>query len=153
VIKKAVVQTSEAITSALSSVSRTGACAVRHRECESVDAQALRAAVAQALAPSVRDGFGFDLRSAIEGRRVRLLAIHTVDGRPLPSDWAIPLSGPERVVACALLPRPFSGVAALVVRLHPLRRCPGSASRERVVAALANLVLTDLERAKGQGTR
>jgi hypothetical protein len=117
------------------------------------DVHALRSAVAKALLPSVHRGLGFDLRLAVEAGRVRLLAIHTVDGRPLPRDWAIPVFGSERVVACAQLPPPFFGVAALVVRsLAPLKSLD-AAGRKRVVAALANLVLADLETVPRPGSR
>ncbi len=64
--------------------------------------QGLAGAVVQALGPAVERGLGFDLRAAIRARHVRLLAVHALDGRPLPSDWAIPILPGEVVVACAL---------------------------------------------------
>src|ERR1019366_9992712 len=76
----------------------------------------LTGAVVQALGPAIARGLGFDLRAAVRGRDVRLLALHTVDGQPLPPDWAIPILPGEVVVACAPLRSPLSGVAALVVR-------------------------------------
>jgi hypothetical protein len=65
--------------------------------------QELTGAVVQALGPAVTRGLGFDLRAAVRERHVRLLALHTVDGQPLPSDWAIPVLPGEVVVACAPL--------------------------------------------------
>jgi hypothetical protein len=107
----------------------------------------LRGAVLQALGPAVARGLGFDLRAAIGGRHVRLLALHTVDGRPLPSDWAIPILPGEVVVACAPLRPPLSGVAALVVRGAVLPRPKLDVpQRERIARALADAVLAELKR-------
>ena len=64
--------------------------------------QGLAGAVAQALGPAVARGLGFDLRAAIRARHVRLLAVHALDGRPLPSNWAIPIL-PARWWWCARL--------------------------------------------------
>ena len=106
----------------------------------------LRGAVMQALGPAVTRGFGFDLRAAICCRHVRLVAIHTVDGQPLPSDWAIPIVPGEVVVACAPLRPPLSGVAALVVwgaiLPQPKVDLP---ERERIARALADMLLAELK--------
>jgi hypothetical protein len=92
-------------------------------------------------------GLGFDLRAAVQGRHVRLLALHTVDGQPLPSDWAIPILPDEVVVACAPLRPPLSGVAALVVRGAALPRPKlDAAERERIARALADTLLAELKR-------
>ena len=108
--------------------------------------QELTGAVVQALGPAVVRGLGFDLRAAIRGRHVRLLALHTVDGRPLPSDWAIPILPGEVVVACAPLRSPLSGVAALVVRGAVLPRPKlDLPERERIAQALADALLAELK--------
>src|ERR1019366_8571218 len=65
----------------------------------------LTGAVLQALAPAIARGLGFDLRAAVRARHVRLLALHTVDGRPLPSDWAIPILPGEGGVGWWRAPR------------------------------------------------
>jgi hypothetical protein len=102
-------------------------------------------AVVRALGPAISDGLGFDLRRAIRACRVRLLAIHTVDRRPLPSNWAIPLRDSEAVVACAPLPPPFVGVAAVVARLAELPRAKlDDELSERIAQALADGILADL---------
>ena len=107
----------------------------------------LRGAVVLALGPSIARGLGFDLRAAVRGRHVRLLALHTVDGQPLPSDWAIPILPGEVVVACAPLRSPLSGVAALVVRGAVLPRPKLDATeRERIARALADVLLAELKR-------
>jgi hypothetical protein len=107
----------------------------------------LRGAVVQALGPAIARGLGFDLRAAVRGRHVRLLALHTIDGQPLPSDWAIPILPGEVVVACALLRPPLSGVAALVVRGSVLPRPKVDATeRERIARALADALLAELKR-------
>ena len=102
----------------------------------------------QALGPAVTRGLGFDLRAAVQRRHVRLLALHTVDGQPLPSDWAIPIVPGEVVVACAPLRPPLSGVAALVVAGR--RSCPQPKldvlQRERIARALADALLAELKR-------
>jgi hypothetical protein len=109
--------------------------------------QELTGAVVQALGPAVARGLGFDLRAAVRGRHVRLLALHTVDGRPLPSDWAIPILAGEVVVACAPLRSPLSGVAALVVRGAVLPRPKLDVpERERIARALADTLLAELKR-------
>jgi len=101
----------------------------------------------QALAPAVTRGLGFDLRAAVRGRHVRLLALQTVDGRPLPSDWAIPIVPGEVVVACAPLRPPLSGVAALVVRGAVLPQPKlDMLQRERIARALAEALLAELKR-------
>jgi hypothetical protein len=103
-------------------------------------------AVVRALAPAVARGLGFDLRAAVRGRHVRLLALHTVDRRPLPSDWAIPILPGEVVVACAPLGSPLSGVAALVVRGAVLPRPKLDVpERERIARALADALLAELK--------
>ena len=108
--------------------------------------QELTGAVVQALGPAVARGLGFDLQAAIRARRVRLLALHTVDGRPLPSDWAIPILPGEVVVACAPLRSPLSGVAALVVRGAVLPRPKlDLPERERIARALADALLAELK--------
>ena len=110
----------------------------------------LRAAVLRALAPAVARGVGFDLRAAVRGRHVRLLALHTVDGQPLPSDWAIPILPGEVVVACAPLSPPLTGIAALVVRGAILPRpALDVPQRERIARALAEALLAEL---KGSAT-
>ena len=110
----------------------------------------LRAAVLQALGPAVVRGMGFDLHAAVRGRHVRLLAVHTVDGQPLPSDWAIPILPGEVVVACAPLSPPMSGIAALVVRGAILPRPKLDVpQRERIARALAEALLAEL---KGSAT-
>jgi hypothetical protein len=101
----------------------------------------------QALGPAVTRGLGFDLRAAVRGCHVRLLALHTVDGQPLPSDWAIPILPGEVVVACAPLRPPLSGVAALVVRGAVLPQPkPDVLQRERIARALADALLAELKR-------
>ena len=110
----------------------------------------LRGAVVQALGPAIARGLGFDLRAAVRGRDVRLLALHTVDGQPLPPDWAIPILPGEVVVACAPLRSPLSGVAALVVRGAVLPRLKlDLAQRERIARALADALIAEL---KGHAT-
>jgi hypothetical protein len=108
--------------------------------------QELTGAVVQALGPAVTRGLGFDLRAAVRRRHVRLLALHTVDGQPLPSDWAIPVLPGEVVVACAPLRSPLSGVAALVVRgaLLPRPKLDVPES-ERIARALADALLAELK--------
>jgi hypothetical protein len=103
----------------------------------------LTGAVVQALAPAIARGLGFDLKAAV---RVRLVALHTVDGQPLPSDWAIPIVPGEVVVACAPLRSPLSGVAALVVRgaVLPRPKLDGP-ERERIARALADVLLAELK--------
>jgi hypothetical protein len=115
---------------------------------ESVRApQELSGAVVQALGPAIARGLGFDLRAAVRERHVRLLAVYTVDGRPLPSDWAVPILPNEVVLACAPLRSPLSGVAALVVRGAVLPRPKLDApERERIARALADALLAGLER-------
>jgi hypothetical protein len=106
----------------------------------------LRGAVMQALEPAVTRGLGFDLRAAVRARLVRLLAVHTVDGRPLPSDWAVPILPGEVVVACAPLRSPLSGIAALVVRGAVLPRPQlDLPQRERIARALADALLAELK--------
>ena len=108
--------------------------------------QELTGAVAQALGPAVARGFGFDLRAAVRGGHVRLLALHTVNGQPLPSDWAIPILPGEVVVACAPLRSPLAGVAALVVRAGVLPRPKlDLPERERIARALADALLAELK--------
>jgi hypothetical protein len=110
------------------------------------DPQELTGAVVQALAPAITRGLGFDLEAAVRARLVRLLALHTVDGRPLPSDWAIPILPGEVVVACAPLRSPLSGVAALVVRGAVLPRPKlDLPQRERIARALADALLAELK--------
>ena len=112
--------------------------------------QELTDAAVQALGPAVARGLSFDLQAAVRARHVRLLALHTVDGQPLPSDWAIPILPGEVVVACAALGAPLSGVAALVVRGAALPRPKLDApERERIARALADALLDEL---KGQTT-
>jgi hypothetical protein len=107
---------------------------------------ALKAGVLQALGPAVARGLGFDLRAAIRGRHVRLLALHTVDGQPLPSDWAIPILPGEVVVSCAPLSPPMSGIAALIVRGAILPRPKLDVpQRERMARALAEALLAELK--------
>jgi hypothetical protein len=107
--------------------------------------QELTGAVLQALRPAIARGLGFDLHAAVRAREVRLLALHTVDGRPLPSDWAIPILPGEVVVACAPLSSPLSGVAALVVRGAVLPRPKlDLPERERIARALADALLAEL---------
>jgi hypothetical protein len=116
-------------------------CAKRPRE-----PPELTSAVVQALAPAIARGLGFDLQAAVRARLVRLLALHTVDGRPLPSDWAIPILPGEVVVACAALRSPLSGVAALVVRGAVLPRPKlDLPQRERIARALADALLAELK--------
>ena len=116
-------------------------CAQRPR-----DPQEMTGAVVQALAPTIARGLGFDLQAAVRARLVRLLALHTVDGRPLPSDWAIPILPGEVVVACAPLRSPLSGVAALVVRGALLPRPKLDVpERERIARALADALLAELK--------
>ena len=106
----------------------------------------LRGAVVQALGPAIARGLGFDLRGAVRGRHVRLLALHTVDGQPLPSDWAIPILPGEVVVACAPLSPPLTGIAALVVRGAILPRPKLDVpQRERIARALAEALLAELK--------
>ncbi len=101
----------------------------------------------QALAPAIAGGLGFDLSAAIRGRHVRLLAVHTVDGRPLPSDWAIPILPGEVVVACAPLRPPLSGVAALIVRGAVLPQPKLDVlQREHIARALADALFAELKR-------
>jgi hypothetical protein len=108
--------------------------------------QELTGAVVQALGPAVARGLGFDLHVAVRARHVRLLALHTLDGRPLPSDWAIPILPGEVVVACAPLRSPLSGVAALVVRRAVLPRPKLDVlERERIARALAEALLAELK--------
>jgi hypothetical protein len=108
--------------------------------------QELTGAVLQALAPAIARGLGFDLHAAVRARYVRLLALHTLDGRPLPSDWAIPILPGEVVVACAPLRPPRSGVAALVVRGAVLSRPKlDLPERERIARALADALLAELK--------
>ena len=111
-------------------------------------------AVARALSPIVAQGLGFDLDAAIRTRRVRLLALHTTDGRPLPRDWAIPLRRNEVVVACAPLERPFSGVAALIAQPAelPAPRVDTEA-REQIADALARALLFELCDTVGNATK
>jgi hypothetical protein len=106
----------------------------------------LTGAVVQALAPAIARGLGFDLKAAVRVRLVRLVALHTVDGQPLPSDWAIPIVPGEVVVACAPLRSPLSGVAALVVRgaVLPRPKLDGP-ERERIARALADVLLAELK--------
>jgi hypothetical protein len=106
----------------------------------------LTGAVVQALGPAVARGLGFDLPAAIRARHVRLLALHRVDGGPLPSDWAIPILPGEVVVACAQLRPPLSGVAALVVRGAVLPRPKLDVpERERIARALADALFAELK--------
>ena len=106
----------------------------------------LTGAVLQALAPAIARGLGFDLQAAVRARAVRLLALHTVDRRPLPSDWAIPILPGEVVVACAPLRSPLTGVAALVVRGAVLPRPKlDLPERERIARALADALLAELK--------
>jgi hypothetical protein len=91
------------------------------------------------------DGLGFDLREAIRDGHVRLVAMHTLDGGPLPSDWAFPLRDSEVVVACARLAPPFFGVAALIASLAGLPRAMlEDETSERIAQALADAILADL---------
>jgi hypothetical protein len=108
--------------------------------------QELTGAVVRALGPAVSRGLGFDLYAAVRARHVRLLALHALDGRPLPSDWAIPILPGEVVVACAPLRPPLSGVAALVVRGAVLPRPKVDLQeRERIARALADALLAELK--------
>ena len=114
----------------------------------------LAAVVARALGPIIARGLGFDLRAAIRAGRVRLLALHTVDGRPLPRDWAIPLMRDEVVVACAPLESSFSGVAALIIRMAELPRPRVDASvRKQIADVLAQPLLFELCDTVGRATR
>ena len=63
----------------------------------------------------------------------------------MPRDWAIPVQRDEVVVACAPLPRPLVGVAAVVVAAACLPR-PNldEAARERVASAFADALLAEL---------
>jgi hypothetical protein len=116
-------------------------CAERPR-----DPQELTGAAVEALAPAIARGLGFDLQAAVRARLVRLLALHTIDGRPLPSDWAIPILPGEVVVECAALRSPLSGVAALIVRGAVLPRPKiDLPERERIALALADAVLAELK--------
>lgn len=104
-------------------------------------------AAARALAPVVARGLGFDLRAAIGARHVRIIAIHTIDGRLLPRDWAVPILRGEAVVACAPLESPFSGVAALVARVAGLPRPRLTAeTREKIARALAEAMFAEVKR-------
>jgi hypothetical protein len=106
----------------------------------------LSAAVAQALRPALRQ-LSFNLREAVLNGRVRLVAIHTIDGRPLPRSWAIPVQRGEIVLACAAMAPPFAGVAALVARASELPAPHlDAAARERIADALAEALLAELER-------
>lgn len=103
-------------------------------------------ATMQALAPALARGLGFDLRAAVAARRARLVALHTMDSRPLPSDWAIPILSAEVVVVCAPLASPWSGVAALIVHESVLPTpTVDDAMRERVAQALAEALLAEIE--------
>ena len=105
--------------------------------------------VARALRPRVAHGLGFDLPAAVRAGQVRVVAQHTLDGAPLPSDWAIPVVAGEVVVACAPLGPPFSGVAALIVAMRALPSPKrDDAARERIARALAAALLADLNRRK-----
>jgi hypothetical protein len=89
-------------------------------------------------------GLGLDLEGAIRTRRVRLVAVHTADGRPLPADWAIPVQATEVVVACARLAPPWSGMAALVVPYADLPKPTlDEAVRERIARALVDALLAE----------
>jgi hypothetical protein len=109
-------------------------------------AATLGRAVARALRPRLASGLGFDLAAAVRAGHVRVVAIHTLDGRPRPSDWAVPVVEGEVVVACAPLEQPFSGVAALVVTMRalPAPRME-DATRDRIARALAAALLADLK--------
>jgi hypothetical protein len=108
-------------------------------------AHELGVAAAQALGPAVARGLGFDLHAAVRAHQVRLVVLHTVDGQPLPADWAIPIVVGEVVVACATLKPPLSGVAALIVRCSLLPRPKlDEAARDRIAHALADALLADL---------
>jgi hypothetical protein len=105
----------------------------------------LGAAASRALRPAIERGLGFDLAAAIGARRVRLLVIHTVDGRPLPREWAIPILDGEVVVACGQLEPPFVGVAALLVDAATLPRAQLDATdRRRVAEALVDALLAEV---------
>jgi hypothetical protein len=109
-------------------------------------AATLGRAVARALRPRLARGLGFDLPAAVRAGWVRVVAVHTLDGRPLPSDWAIPVVPGEVVVACAPLEPPLSGVAALVVVMAALPAPKrDDATRDRIARALATMVLADLK--------
>jgi len=110
---------------------------------------ALASATKAALGPVIVRGLGFDLHAAVRARHVRLVAIHSVDGRPLPADWAVPIRESEAVVACAPLLAPLSGVAALIVRACALPRpIIDDEARERIARALAELILREIREAK-----
>ncbi|MGD0530511.1 MAG: hypothetical protein ABSE49_35585 [Polyangiaceae bacterium] len=110
----------------------------------------LSVAVAQALRPALRH-LSIDLRAAIVARRVRLVAIHTTDGRAMPRSWAVPLHRGEVVLALAALASPFAGVAALIVRASDLP-APSldAAARERLADALADALLAELDRSSNR---
>jgi hypothetical protein len=117
--------------------------------CQALTTLDLSAAVARTLSPFLASGIGFDLRAAVDARRVRLVAIHTIDGRPLPRDWAIPLLRSEVVVACAPLVSPFVGVAALVAKVAVLPKPKvDAATRERISVALADAIFAEVRRPK-----
>jgi hypothetical protein len=105
----------------------------------------LSAAAARALAPRIGGGLGFDVRRAIESGVLRLVVLHMIDGGPLPRDWAIPVQCDEVVVACAPLPRPLVGMAAIVVAAPHLPPPDfDDAERDRIATALADALLAEL---------
>jgi hypothetical protein len=109
-------------------------------------AATLGRAVARALRPRLVRGLGFDLAVAVRARQIRVVAMHTLDGRPLPSDWAVPMIEGEVVVACAPLEPPFSGIAALIVTMGALPALRmDAASRDRIARALVDALLADLK--------
>jgi hypothetical protein len=114
-------------------------------------APTLGRAVARALRPRLARGLVFDLAAAVRAGMVRVVALHTLDGQPLPSDWAVPVLEGEVVVACAPLESPFSGVAALIVTMRallPLRQpAPrrDDATRDRIARALVDVLLAELK--------
>jgi len=110
---------------------------------------ALTPAAKSALGPIVARGLGFDLHAAVQARRVRFVAVYTIDGRPLPADWAIPIQEREVVVACAPLLSPLSGVAALIVCASALPQPKvDDAARERIAHALADVLLAEIRASK-----
>ncbi len=109
-------------------------------------APGLQEAVARALAPAVGSAFGFELQEAVRSGRVRVLAVHTRDGQPLPSDWAIPIRSDEVVVATAPLEAPFVGVAALIVDASLLPMLLADSQQlERIAGALVDALWCEFE--------